>query len=77
MSNLYIRTVTGEGTLIGVAARGIVERQGDVLQMLIVCATNRCPIHHTALCFAGRQRCRVSVEVEKTSVPTSKRNPPS
>ena len=65
MSNLYIRTITGEGALIGIAACGIVERQGDVLQMLIIRATNRCPIHHTALCFAGQQRYR-AVEVEYT-----------
>ena len=67
MSNLYIRTITGEEALIGVAARGIVERQGDVLQILIICAANCCPIYHTALCVAGRQRCRASVEVENTS----------
>ena len=41
----------GEGALIGVTARGIVERQGDVLQMLTIYATNRCSIHHTALYF--------------------------
>ena len=53
MSNLYIRTITGEEALIDVAARGSFERQGDVLQMLIICVANCCPIHHTALCVAG------------------------
>ena len=43
----------GEEALSGVAARGIVERQGVMLQMLIMCATNRCPVHRTALCVAG------------------------
>ena len=53
MSNFYIRSVTGEEALVSVAAFGIVERQCDELQMLILCATNRCLIHHTALCVTG------------------------
>lgn len=53
MSNFYIRTVTGEEALVSVAACGIIERQCDELQMLIIRATNRCLIHHTALCVAG------------------------